>query len=434
MANVTTNFSDFSSIQTSFASIGGSFGLASGLTYARLAYDSASYYIGINAVAAYSVKNSTQLSGIFNNAAKDNFTFIGTNLLAFPNTATHMDYKFVASGVNVALDGAISTAYSGAGHSGYLNHIDVSSANYGEVTILGYVNVAIGSGTVSSVTRQINGASLTATGQLNASTYLGSDGNYHASITGTLTEMSLSSGGHTLQISGISVDVSGFSGFATVDALFNSVLSGDDTITGTAPAGASNILFGYGGNDTINGGVGIDTVIYSGPRTNFTITNSGANHTIIDNVSTATSDVLTNVERLQFSDTNIALDITGTAGQVYRLYNAAFHRAPDLGGLGFWIATSDNGMNLTSVSKEFINSAEFNQKYGSLDNSGFVTQLYANVLNRTPDKGGLDYWAGKINSSALTQEQVLIGFSESPENQTNVIGLIGNGIQYTHWG
>jgi hypothetical protein len=193
-------------------------------------------------------------------------------------------------------------------------------------------------------------------------------------------------------------------------------------------------LFGYGGNDTINGGVGIDTVIYSGPRTNFTITNSGANHTIIDNVSTATSDVLTNVERLQFSDTNIALDITGTAGQVYRLYNAAFHRAPDLGGLGFWIATSDNGMNLTSVSKEFINSAEFNQKYGSLDNSGFVTQLYANVLNRTPDKGGLDYWAGKINSSALTQEQVLIGFSESPENQTNVIGLIGNGIQYTHWG
>lgn len=209
------------------------------------------------------------------------------------------------------------------------------------------------------------------------------------------------------------------------------VMSGDDTVTGTQ---YNDILFGGTGNDTINGGVGTDTVIYSGARANFTITSLGASYIIKDNVSTEGVDTLVNVERVKFGDTSIALDISGIAGQVYRLYNAAFHRAPDLGGLGFWIATSDNGMNLTSVSKEFINSAEFNQKYGSLDNSGFVTQLYANVLNRTPDKGGLDYWVGQINSSALTQEQVLIGFSESPENQTNVIGLIGNGIQYTHWG
>ena len=33
----------------------------------------------------------------------------------------------------------------------------------------------------------------------------------------------------------------------------------------------------------------------------------------------------------------LALDINGTAGQVYRLYQAAFDRKPDLVGLGYWI-------------------------------------------------------------------------------------------------
>ena len=48
-------------------------------------------------------------------------------------------------------------------------------------------------------------------------------------------------------------------------------------------------------------------------------------------------------ERLTFSDANIALDIDGNAGQAHRIYKAAFDRAPDLGGLGFWINTLDNG-------------------------------------------------------------------------------------------
>jgi hypothetical protein len=33
----------------------------------------------------------------------------------------------------------------------------------------------------------------------------------------------------------------------------------------------------------------------------------------------------------------VALDVDGAAGQAYRLYQAAFDRAPDKNGLGYWI-------------------------------------------------------------------------------------------------
>ena len=34
---------------------------------------------------------------------------------------------------------------------------------------------------------------------------------------------------------------------------------------------------------------------------------------------------------------------------------------------------------------------------------------------------------------ASTREQVLIGFSDSGENQANLIGIIGNGFEYAPW-
>ena len=37
-----------------------------------------------------------------------------------------------------------------------------------------------------------------------------------------------------------------------------------------------------------------------------------------------------NVERLDFSDAHLAFDVDGNAGQIYRLYKAAFARTPDL--------------------------------------------------------------------------------------------------------
>ncbi len=100
---------------------------------------------------------------------------------------------------------------------------------------------------------------------------------------------------------------------------------------------------------------------------------------------------------------------------VIRLYFAAFNRIPDYAGLQNWSAALHAGsLSLTDAANGFATSAEFLQTYGALDNTGFVEQLYLNVLGREADTGGLNDWVGLLNGGA-SRGAVLIGFSESDE-------------------
>ena len=58
--------------------------------------------------------------------------------------------------------------------------------------------------------------------------------------------------------------------------------------------------------------------------------------------------------------------------------------------------------------------------------------LYNNVLDREPDAAGFAYWL-KDMSNGFSNESALISFSESAENQANVIDLIAHGIEYQEW-
>ena len=196
----------------------------------------------------------------------------------------------------------------------------------------------------------------------------------------------------------------------------------------TAQLGEGNDrVEGLAGNDTIDGGSGIDTVIYSGAKSAYVITINTSSVTVSSGVDGR--DTLKNIERLQFSDKTVALDISGTAGQAYRIYQAAFNRTPDNGGLKYWIGLMDSGVSLPTVSSAFIGSAEFQKLYGiNPSNELFVTKLYDNVLHRAPDAGGYKYWVDLLNSRTIDKTSTLVNFSESNENQVGVIGVIQNGI------
>lgn len=192
-------------------------------------------------------------------------------------------------------------------------------------------------------------------------------------------------------------------------------------------------ITGTTGNDRFDGGTGTDTAHYSTNATNYTISKAAVNgvttYTVNDKTRAEDSDTLTNVERLQFADKTIALDIDANAGQAYRLYQAAFDRTPDQSGLSFWVRVLDaSALNLEQVSGEFLRSAEFSSLYGSgASNAILLGLLYRNVLNREADAGGRDYWLSQLDAG-MQREQLLINFSESTENQANVIGVIQNGI------
>ena len=141
-----------------------------------------------------------------------------------------------------------------------------------------------------------------------------------AGVTVNLASSNLNSGeaaGDTL-ISIENIVATNFDDVLVGDAGVNMLtgLDGDDSLTGNA---GDDILIGGLGSDVLNGGAGSDFVIYSGTRANFSITASDGVVTVSDTNANDVggdegTDTLTNIEFLQFTDGDFALDsITGEA-------------------------------------------------------------------------------------------------------------------------
>jgi serralysin len=172
--------------------------------------------------------------------------------------------------------------------------------------------------------------------------------------------------------------------------------------------------------------------VLPGPRSNWSVVRSGDGFLVLDRSNANPPRVLTNVKRLRFADGAVALDVDDIAGRAYRLYQAAFDRQPDLAGLGFWIGRLDQQASLEDVAAAFLGSAEFRDLYGANpSNDQLVRLFYNHVLHREPDRGGYAFWKDLLDQQRLTPAQVLISFSDSPENQLQVTGSVQNGIDFT---
>ena len=196
-----------------------------------------------------------------------------------------------------------------------------------------------------------------------------------------------------------------------------------------AQAGGGNDRIWSGlGDDVVNGGAGLDSAHIEANRASARI--AVQQDGTVSVASAEGNDTFVSVERLAFKDGVLAFDISGNAGQAYRLYQAAFARTPDTPGLKYQTNALDTELNLWQVAGNFIASPEFQSLYGSpatVTDARFVTLLYNNVLGRNPDQAGYDYHMNNL-AGGLTRAQLLTQFSESPENQRNVLPAIQDGI------
>nr|WP_052170839.1 S8 family serine peptidase [Massilia sp. JS1662] len=209
-------------------------------------------------------------------------------------------------------------------------------------------------------------------------------------------------------------------------------MAGSDTLTGGA---GNDKLDGGAGNDKLDGGAGINTAVYHGAAANYTITKTATGFTIADKMGVDGTDQLANVQRLQFADKAVAFDVRGDGGQAFRIYQAAFNRAPDKAGLGYWMSALDHGTSLLDVANGFVQSKEFKDLYGANPtNADLVNKYYANILHRAPDAAGAEYWTKLLDQHVVTNADVLMNISESAENQTALVGVLQNGFEYTPYG
>lgn len=245
-------------------------------------------------------------------------------------------------------------------------------------------------------------------GYLTAS-YEGSGFTYSAShvIGGTLTTFKEYAGGALLgQASGFAISAPTVEGYVTnndIRGLLSIIMVGADQIIGStysdqlAGFGGSDVLKGGLGFNTIDGGAGFDLALYDGSRNEFDIGRAGGSVTV-DRHDGLVEDTLSSIERLTFNDGIVAFD--QTAAQGYRLYQAAFDRTPDLGGISYWVDRLDGGTSLQDASANFIDSSEFRGLYGASPTSNeFVNLLYENVGTGLPIRAGMT-----IGSAAWTAD------------------------------
>lgn len=172
--------------------------------------------------------------------------------------------------------------------------------------------------------------------------------------------------------------------------------TGDDALNGLA---GDDLLRGQAGNDTLDGGAGNDVLI-GGADGDLLLGGSGNDIVLGDGIEAA-----------YFPD---------VAAQVFRLYQATLDRAPDVTGhLNWTTRIAVEGMDPLQVTRGFVNSPEFQARFGDLDNAGFVTLLYQNVLGRDPDTQGLTRWTDELAGGIDRAAVVVQGFSNSPEFRNN---------------
>jgi len=101
---------------------------------------------------------------------------------------------------------------------------------------------------------------------------------------------------------------------------------------------------------------------------------------------------------------------------VYRLYESAFGRAPDISGYNYWVGQIQSGVSVVSVASVFVSSDEFAARYAGLSNQDFVAQLYQSVYGQAASAQELQDLTNALNTGQLDRAGLLVNLSESAEH------------------
>jgi subtilisin-like proprotein convertase family protein len=209
--------------------------------------------------------------------------------------------------------------------------------------------------------------------------------------------------------------------FIQIDAnqqtLIENVISGDgfDTLIGNT---FDNSFWGGRGNDSINGNDGVDTAIFSGQANRYSVSMMPQSMTVNDFSLTGDGvDTLQNIERLQFGDQVVDMRaFSGVASLtaedltlLTNMYIAYFNRAPDAEGLFYWGTRLSQGMTFENIAGSFFEQPETIAQYAnSTGTVDFISVVYQNLLGRTPDQAGLNYWENSLDSGSISKPTYML--------------------------
>ena len=248
------------------------------------------------------------------------------------------------------------------------------------------------------------------------------------------------------------------------DSLFQVINTGA-TFTGSSATsgGADQVIGGTGndtftgntGNDYFNGSAGVDTAVYRGNRSSYTVITTtttdrsdpnGVNQLtgVLVNDGTVArdgTDTLINVERLQFANMKLAIDtgLTQSAGQTALLLGAVLpgqlvFDSSKQALLGSVMSLFDQGFTLKQLSGAVLRLPIWDALTGKAapTNTDIANYLLTNVNNGlAPSASALTTAVTALNTEAV-QGEWLASIAAASANQThiNLVGLQTTGLTY----
>ena len=187
----------------------------------------------------------------------------------------------------------------------------------------------------------------------------------------------------------------------------------------------NDTIKGQPGTDFFDGGLGIDTVVYSGPQERYSITKSGNRYVVSEPTGSDDTDYLSNIERLQFSNGKVALDLGGNAGQAARLIGALLGPSfiKDKALAGVVIGLIDQDYSIESIANLGLNTSFYLALAGSTKNEDFVNHVFRNVVGRTPEVNEQKTYVDMLNAG--TSQAALAVMAAGTEFTASQIGLTG---------
>jgi hypothetical protein len=203
-----------------------------------------------------------------------------------------------------------------------------------------------------------------------------------------------------------------------------------EVITGTAQ---DDIIYPMGGWDFVDGGAGFDTVVYIGTLEQYTLKKLSARFLVSESTGSDDTDYLTSIERLQFSNAKLALDLDEHAGDAFKiignLLGPKFIEGKPL--VGAVLGLLDQYYTKTQIASLGLSTSLYQSLTGSSSNEDLVKYLFNNVVGRTPKPDELNTYLNMLSQGSTQAElAVLAGDSELNAMRINLVGLVQHDTAY----
>jgi len=182
------------------------------------------------------------------------------------------------------------------------------------------------------------------------------------------------------------------------------------------------------GADVFIGTAGIDKVVYNNARADIDVSVQDG---VVRISNGDITDELTDIERISFIDTSIALDVDGNAGSTAKILGAVFGKAAlaNKAYAGIGLSLLDSGEHTYESLMDYALTVA-----GAQSNEQVVELLYTNAIGVGPTTEQVQAFVALLDDGTYTRASLGALAAEYAVSSVTLAGLAETGLEYTPFG